>query len=190
MKDTIAFSTLCFLLFLFAGSPAVASNSVSNLRCEYHPNPIGIEVESPRLSWQILAEEKEVTQTAYEIRLASSRAKLNQKNRLLWSSGKKMSQQSVNVAYEGPALASMQRVYWQVRIWDNQNEATEWSEPAYWEMGLLETESWKAAWISKQDEQASEESLPVQYYRTEFSTNKKISSARVYVTSLGLYNCF
>ena len=99
------------------------------------------------------------------------------------------SAQSVHVEYEGPALKSMQRVYWQVRIWDNQNEVSDWSEPAFWETGILNHEEWKASWIMKKEE-VSEQSLPAQYFRNEFNTSQKVSSARVYVTSLGIYQLF
>lgn len=40
------------------------------------------------------------------------------------------------------------------------------------------------------NEKAAEGSRPAQYYRNEFSTVKKVSSDRVYVTSLGLYQLF
>jgi alpha-L-rhamnosidase len=91
------------------------------------------------------------------------------------------------VEYVGPALKSMQRAYWQVRIWDNKNKATAWSEPAFWEMGIIEPQSWSASWITMENEQEMEGSKPAHYYRKEFSVRKKVSTARVYVTSLGIY---
>jgi len=83
----------------------------------------------------------------------------------------------------------MQRAYWQVRVWDNQNNVSAWSEPAYWETGILQQTEFKASWITMKEEK-SDTSLPAQYYRNEFSCNKKVASARVYVTSLGLYQLF
>uniref|UniRef100_UPI004047D6B0 family 78 glycoside hydrolase catalytic domain n=1 Tax=Mariniflexile sp. TaxID=1979402 RepID=UPI004047D6B0 len=157
---------------------------------EYHTNPVGIDVKKPRLSWQLLSDSDNVMQTAYEIRVATSLSNLKDQNSLLWNSGKIMSDQSVNIAYQGADLKSMQRAYWQVRIWDHKNKASNWSDIAFWEMGILETSEWKADWITMKDEKKSETSLPSQYYRKQFSTNKTISSARVYVTSLGLYQLF
>lgn len=84
----------------------------------------------------------------------------------------------------------MERAYWQVRIWDQNNKVTDWSAAAYWEMGILEKESWKASWITMKDEAKSATSLPAQFYRKEFLAAKKVSTARVYVTSLGLYQLF
>ena len=165
---------------------ASAKNEVKQLICEYHTNPIGIDVLKPRLSWQIQSDGQDVMQTAYEIKVTDQSSKGN----LLWSSGKVESQQSVNVVYEGPALKSMQRVYWQVRIWDNQKKVTAWSEPAYWEMGILEPESWKASWIGSEVGQNVEGSKPCLYFRKDFTAAKTVKSARVYVTSQGLYQLF
>ena len=189
LKQTIQ---LIILLVIFGtiSSGVAAKNQAIKLLCEYHTNPIGIDVKAPRLSWQIISTETDVMQTAYELRVADSPAHLKKQNNLLWTSGKVTSDQSVNVAYAGPAIKSMQRVYWQVRIWDNKNKVSAWSEPAYWEMGLLETGSWTASWISLNKEKETKEARPCQYFRNEFSATKKISSARVYVTSLGLYQLF
>ncbi len=166
------------------------NNLVGALKCEYHSNPIGIDIQKPRLSWQILSDGESVMQTAYEIRVADSQQNLKNKSRLIWNSGKIESEYSVNIEYSGPALQSMQRVYWQVRIWDNTNTVTAWSEPAYWETGILDTKLWTASWITVKDEIDGKGKWPAQYYRKEFSLNKKIKSARVYVTSLGLYQLF
>ena len=158
--------------------------------CEYRCNPIGIDVKIPRLSWKILSEEEDVTQKAYEIRAAGSPSHLGKRDRLLWSSGRVESGQSLHVEYAGPPLQSMQRVYWQVRIRDNRNKWSKWSDVAFWEMGMLDTGLWQADWITIKDEKHSEESLPAQYFRKEFACSKRIKSARVHVTSLGIYQLF
>src|SRR5690606_12330380 len=134
------------------GFSASGNTWINELVCEYHTNPVGIDVQKPRLSWKIFSDQQKVMQTAYEIRVADSPANLNRKNRLIWESGKVESGQSVNVEYSGSDLEPMQRVYWQVRVWDNQNKATKWSEPAYWEMGILKPELWTASWITMENE--------------------------------------
>lgn len=177
------------ILFLFSYSTAISQTKVVKLVCEYHENPIGIDVEKPRFSWQLLSNKENVSQSAYEIRVADSPQKLNENSKLIWTSGKVKSANSVNIEYEGDALKSMQRAYWKVRIWDNRNKASAWSEPVYWETGILNPKEWNASWITMKEEK-SEKSLPSQYYRNEFSCNKEVSSARVYVTSLGVYQLF
>ncbi len=182
-----------FSLILFFSSISFFSyskNQLVNLVCEYHTNPIGIDVEKPRFSWQLKSDQKNVSQSAYEIRVFDSSKDINKKGKLIWSSEKVSSDKSVNIEYGGPALKSMKRAYWQVRIWDNNNKSIGWSNLAFWEMGILEQVSWKASWISMKDEIKVEGSRPAQYYRKEFSTTKKIASARVYVTALGLYELY
>ncbi len=192
MKQTVHWTRFAafFLVFCSFNALATVKNEVKELICEYQTNPIGIDVQIPRLSWKIISTEENLLQTAFEIRVADSPARLTRKNKLIWNSGKVNSAQSVNVSYEGPALKSMQRVYWQVRVWDNKNKVSEWSSPAFWEMGILEPESWKAAWIRIPAEPDVKGSKPAQYFRNDFATGKKIKSARVYVTSLGLYQLF
>jgi alpha-L-rhamnosidase len=169
---------------------ALGNTWINELVCEYHTNPVGIDVQKPRLSWKIFSDQQNVLQTAYEIRVADSPANLKRKNRLIWESGKVDSNQSVNVEYQGPELAPMQRVYWQVRIWDNQNKATKWSEPAYWEMGLTTPELWTASWITMENEKEMEGSKPSHFLRKEFVASKSVKSARIYVSALGLYELY
>ncbi len=183
---------LLLTIVLFSAMPtfAFAKSHVQKLVTEYNENPIGIDVEKPRFSWQISSDEQNIKQSAYEIRVADSPVKLSNKVAIIWTSGKVESDHSVNVEYGGSPLKSMERAYWQVRIWDNNNKVTEWSEPAFWEMGILETETWKASWVTMGSEKESESSKPSQYFRKEFEAKKKVKSARVYVTSLGIYQLF
>jgi len=188
MKQMAFLTKLLVFLLLISGSGVFAAvkTEVKELVCEYQVNPMGIDVQKPRLSWQISSVEENILQTAYEIKVTDQ----SPKGKQIWTSGKISSDKSVNVTYEGPALKSMQRVYWSVRAWDNNGKVTAWSTPAYWEMGILEPESWKASWITLGSEKELAGSKPSQYFRKDFSAAKKIKSARVYVTSLGLYQLF
>ncbi len=168
----------------------MAKNQVVKLVCEYHENPIGIDVQKPRFSWQLVSDQQNVLQTAYEIRVFESTSDNTRKGRQIWTSGKVIGDKSVNIEYGGPALKSMQRAYWQVRIWDNNNKATGWSDLAYWEMGILDPDAWSASWITMNNEVKKDGSLPAHYYRNEFTTSKKIATARAYVTSLGIYEMY
>jgi alpha-L-rhamnosidase len=151
---------------------------------------VGIDVAKPRLSWQITSDQNGFIQGAFEIRVAESLDNLKSSKKLIWESGKVNSEQSFNIAYEGPALKSMQNLFWQVRVWDNQGKASPWSSPASWEMGLLSEKDWSASWITAGFETDNTVSRPSQYYRKEFSTAKKVKLAKVYVTSLGLYELY
>lgn len=157
------------------------------LRTEYAVNPIGIDVMRPRLSWQLQSEARGAMQSAYQIQVAPSATALSSGVDLNWDSGKILSDQSIHVEYQGPALSSGQRCYWRVRIWDETAETTGWSEPAFWEIGLLEPGDWHAEWITADADEAPDMSEPAWMYRKEFRLGGSVQSARIYVTSLGLY---
>ncbi|MHC4479255.1 MAG: glycoside hydrolase family 78 protein, partial [Planctomycetota bacterium] len=127
-------STFAFPL-AFGTCYAVSSPAVYDPKCEYKTNPMGIDVERPRLSWKIAASRRAAAQSAYQIRTAQRVDDLAQYNRRLWDSGKVQSDKSVHVVCRGPALLSRQRIWWQVRIWDEQDRPSDWSDPAFWEMG-------------------------------------------------------
>ncbi len=191
LKTIFIKSRFLVALFLLLFSFLEAQTNVSNLLCEYHTNPIGIDIVKPRLSWQLSSNQQNLKQIAYEVRVANSIENLNKPKKVGWSSGKIVSDKSVNVEYNGPALSSNQRVYWQVKIWDNKGVESEWSQPAYWEMGILSKNEWEASWIAMEDQlRVDKLSLPAQFYRSEFTTTKKISKARAYVTSLGIYEFY
>lgn len=164
-------------------SPAPVS--LTNLRCEYKVDPIGIDVRQPRLSWQLVASERGVVQSAYQIRVAESTEGLASSP--TWDTGRVASDQSIHMVYEGPAVQSGKRYYWQVRVWNGQGEASEWSEAAFWEMGLLDPSDWQAAWISSDWDEDLTTTQPSPMLRSEFRVNGEVASARAYVTSLGLY---
>ncbi len=164
------------------------NTTVTGLTCEYLSNPLGIDVPYPRLTWQIQSAESNFRQTAYEIRVADSPELFKTNSRLVWNSGKVMSDQSVNVEYKGPRLQSKKRYYWQVRLWDSHSKASARSETAWWETALLDPSLWKADWIMAPGKQADDH-RPV-CFRKEFSCDKQIKSARLYISSLGLYQVF
>ena len=188
MKYYTSILKIICVFFLIPGSndKAMAGIAVKNLLCEYKTNPIGIGVLNPRLSWQTTSPEKEFLQNGYEIRFAASIAGLKSGN-LVWTTGNVNSPKSVNIVYTGPDLKSMERVYWQVRCIGKGDVWSHWSEPAFWEMGILKASDWKAGWITFNTEKPIKGSKPAQYFRKEFSILKKIQSARVYVTVHGLY---
>ena len=160
---------------------------VDHVKCEYKTNPLGIDVARPRLRWKIRASQRGTIQSAYHIRAANRVEDLLSGRDLLWDSGKVKSDQSVHVVYGGPPLAARQRVWWQVRVWDNHRSVSEWSEPAWWEMGLLKTSDWHADWIEPDLKENPKASNPCPMLRKEFRLNGAIKAARAYVTCRGLY---
>ncbi len=167
----------------------VTSNSfgqgltLKDLTVEHKKNPIGIDLQQPRFSWKIEGSTRKLIQTAYSIRVASDEKFGGSK--ILWESGKVISDQSVLVPYNGPALKSGFRYFWQVKIWDNYKNESKWSQAAFWEAGLMSPSGWKAKWIELEGDTLRYSPSP--HFRKEFTLNKPVSKARVYVTSHGFY---
>lgn len=153
---------------------------ISDLRCEYYRNPLGIDLPQPRLSWKLSSDRRGARQSAYQIVVESS-------GELLWDSGKIVSEQSTFIPYEGKALQSGQQVSWKVRTWDELGEPAPFSEAATWEMGLLERTEWIGEWIGSGVVGGPRTTAPVPYLRKEFHVEGEVASARLYVTALGVY---
>jgi alpha-L-rhamnosidase len=162
--------------------------SVTNLRCEYEHAPLGTDVLKPRFSWELVSTERGVLQTSYEIRVAASEADLA-RGKTIWDSGKRNSDASNQVEYQGPALESGHAYLWQVQISDNHSHFSGWSKAASWEMGLLTPADWKAKWITPDLPEDATKSNPSPFLRREFTVNarKKIERARFYASAMGLY---
>ena len=161
------------------------------LRLEYRDNPLGIDVAAPRLSWLAAPADPKargLRQTAYRILVASSDRALRSDSGDLWDSGKVVSADSAQIVYAGKPLASAAAAFWKVQVWDQRGQASEWSEPAQWSMGLLRAADWQAKWIGR-DEPAGSEThdrrLPARYLRTEFTAAKPVRRAMVYYSGLG-----
>jgi alpha-L-rhamnosidase len=105
MRKTI----FLFYTFLFVVASSSAQVKLQNLLTENLTNPIGIDVQQPRFSWQLVSDQRNVTQTAYEINVTEGKNSV-------WKSGKVMSDQSVHVPYGGSALLSGKKYTWQVRV--------------------------------------------------------------------------
>ena len=160
-----------------------------NLRTEHMANPMGIDIKNPYLSWNCTDGK---IQSAYEITATDAYT-----GKELWGSGKVSSAGMHTIC---PIAAfSRQRVSWKIRLWDENDIAGEWSEQAFFEMGLLEISNWTAKWINpeiKSDDGANnnethnkEAHQPASYLRTVFDCDKESlnKNARLYVTAHGLY---
>jgi alpha-L-rhamnosidase len=120
-----------------------------DLRCEYRPDPLGIGVLQPRLSWVDLAPagSRGVVQSRYRILVASSPGRLAQNQGDLWDSGEVASNQTAQVAYAGTALEAREACWWKVQVWDGHGSPGNWSPVALWSVGLLSNQDWTAKWI-------------------------------------------
>lgn len=146
-----------FLLsaFCLGFSPVGRADGASlfpdGLTVEMLSNPIGIETQNPRLAWKNDANDGGYgyEQTAYRILVASDRATLDGEAADLWDSGWVASDRSIQIPYEGKPLRSDTRVFWKVRIKDQDGNLSPWSRPASWTTGILAPSDWQGKWIAQ-----------------------------------------
>ncbi|MGN0534571.1 MAG: family 78 glycoside hydrolase catalytic domain [Eubacterium sp.] len=167
-----------------------------NLKCEYLKNPIGIDIESPRIMWNC---EGGIKQTAYQIVTDS------------WDSGKV---ESSSMRCHLPVkFEAGKRVTYKIKLWDENEAEGEWSEEAFFEYGI---KNWQAKWITGNYEPTHAlsdkkkkigksfmlqgvdfliesgkpeklERYPVDCFKKEYEAKKEIEKARLYITACGIY---
>lgn len=184
-------SVSIFTIFLFSVVFSIAASAaktikVKDLNCEYFSNPLGINETNPRLSWILESAVESQVQSAYQVLVATSPSMLSDKKADLWNSQKVESDQSIQVKYAGKELNSRDICWWKVRVWDKDGKVSAWSEPASFEIGLLDASDWRADWI-KSSIQFDEVYHASPMLRKEFDLGKEIKSARLYISTLGLY---
>jgi len=127
--------------------PPASPVTPSSLKCEQLIHPLGVDVTAPRLGWQLATGNRDWKQTAYRILVATSAERLAKDEGDLWDSGSVKSGDSHGIVYGGTTLKSRMRCFWKVKAWDGQGNASAWSQPAEWGMGILSESEWKGQWI-------------------------------------------
>lgn len=162
---------------------------ITDMTCEYLSNPYAINTMNPALGWKIQSNERGKIQTAYQILAASSKQRLAKNIGDLWDTGIIPSDQSQHIIYSGKPLKSRDQVYWKVRVWDETNTESKWSETATWKIGITDQNEWKAKWISNRIDTFPKvaKTYPAPFFRKVFTTKKAIKQATLYICGLGFY---
>ncbi len=167
--------------------------SVTDLRTERLQNPMSVDTPEPRLGWQLMSDEQDVMQTSYHIIVASSVEKAQNLEGDLWDATVD-SDQSQWIKYAGKELRSNTPCFWRVKINTTQGES-DWSDVAMWNVGLLNESDWGGMWIGVDhampwDFEDIHSQLSSRYLRTEFSVDKEVKRATLYICGLGLYEAY
>ena len=151
----------------------------ADLRVEHlGPDVLGTGVPRPRLSWKLPRGASE--QRAFQVRAGDVVA------------DRVASAEHILVPNPLPAATSRQRVHWQVKVWTDLGESG-WSEPASYEVGLLDADDWTVAtWIAPPDDGGEPGHRPASMFRSSFALDgdAAVVRARAYVTAHGIYELF
>ncbi len=207
------FFTSLFLILLFSILILSCSQqptlTFQKLLVEYAETPINIDNPNPRFSWIIHSEERNKTQSTYQILVSSEEKKLKKGEADIWDSGKINSSETIKHEFSGRTLESNRKYFWKVIVWDEKGQTVE-SPVAVFETAFLNPSDWQASWIgtgnpdqplpekgffSDKKEQYSLPDTVVHsgqslLLRKEVRLEKKIKSARAFVTGLGIYEFY
>ncbi|MHA8066705.1 family 78 glycoside hydrolase catalytic domain [Aquirufa sp. ROCK2-A2] len=139
-----------FLLFclLFGLFPLFSQNKLDNLKVEYQKQPLGLDEQHPRFSWNMVANPKlrAEKQQAYRIWVE------DEAKQMVWDSQKQLSGLSLGIAYEGKSLNPTTRYTWKLQVWNQKNQVS--TASSWFETGLMATSqaAWNGAqWIGSND---------------------------------------
>jgi alpha-L-rhamnosidase len=149
--------------------------NIADLKTEYQINPLGIDVPRPRFSWILKSDQSNTTQTAYRIVIAAN-------DTALWDSFKVESAESVLVEYAGNPLLPRTQYHITLEVWDNHGGVA--TVKGWFETGLMYRENFKGSWITHNFEDTHD---PCPIFFKDFSLSKKIKTARIYASALGIY---
>ncbi len=169
-------------LFVFIGLllpfGLLSQISIQSISVENQINPIGVGVSTPRFSWKLSSLNRNESQSAYSIQVFKGKSQV-------WNSGKVNSSSSLFVAYAGENLQSNSTYSAKVQVWNSGGKPSKIATTLF-STGLLKKEDWKAKWItSGLAGDTVNGKVPV--FKHLFRVNKKVQSARAFVTARGAY---
>ncbi|KUJ23886.1 alpha-L-rhamnosidase [Mollisia scopiformis] len=156
---------------------------IQSITFEHHRESLGIGETNPRISWSFTGNAQNWIQSAYELEIShGSHGSIQPEKYRVESS------QSVLVPWPSKTLNARDTVRVRVRAFGTDGSTpTDWSDWNSLEVGLLAREDWQAHVIAAPRTLTPSKSLRPALFRKEFRLEKPIRSARLYVTSYGIY---
>jgi alpha-L-rhamnosidase len=151
-------------------------STIERLRTEGLKNPIGLGEPSPRFTWEIISDQRDLSQT-------ESRIVVKSDDQDVWDSGWRRNTWP-RAEYLGPALAAGTQYSWHVQ--SRLSDGTEViSELAHFETSRSEI---LGSWIRGHLVGGPRATVPVPRFRKYFPAENDVKSARLVVTALGIYD--
>lgn len=147
---------------------------ITRMKCNRITNPLGFSLGIPKLSWVTDAPNAK-KQKACQVQVATDESF----NNILFDSGVSKDISSLGYALN-MELKPRTRYFWRVKVWTDSGDVV---SPVAWFETAKMNEQWKAQWITPDWEDKRVHPL----LRKTFSVDADITSARVYVCGLGLY---
>ncbi len=208
MKISLTLILLSALALVNCNRRADSSFTISAIKCNGLVSPEGTG-EVPNFSWIIESSLRGQEQKAWQLIVSSAPVNDHANKGDIWDSGKTLSDKSSWLEYGGPRLQPGTKYFWKVRVWDKDDKPSPWSATGEFITGLFEKDDWSGArWIGYEEIPDSLLLVPgvhgsgdnlgnialkrtvVPCFRKDFSLNKKISGAYIFVSGLGQYELY
>lgn len=156
---------------------------ITETRVEYTGKPVGIS-KNPRFQWLLDSDVPDTRQTAYLLQISEDPS-----FSVVLAEQEEHSDSSAHVRVKGFVPRSLTKYFYRVKVWDNHDGESSWSEVSCFITAFTEASCWKAEFITAEVPEEPEKSRGT-YVRKEFSTKKEVDHAFVCVTALGLYQLY
>ena len=163
------------------------------LRCEYHEHPVGVDVQRPRLSWELRGagagkgEGAGERQAAYQVQVfvdGPGDEEEETSAEPIWDTGRVQSVETYGIEYGGEPLQPHMRCRWRVRAWDADDVESAWSAWGRWSMGIWNPLDWNAKWVRSPVGLCPNAAL----FRKTLSIDiNQVVDARLYATARGIF---
>ncbi|RTE53892.1 DUF4976 domain-containing protein [Arenibacter aquaticus] len=111
------------------------SKGPSNLIVEWIRDTNGVTIIDSKPEYGWVVPKGAVSQSAYQILVSSSKENINNNIGDIWNSGEVRSNNSTDIEHGGAQLKSGETYFWKVRIWDQVNRLTRYSQTQSFTMG-------------------------------------------------------
>jgi alpha-L-rhamnosidase len=187
MRRIFVVSQAIILLILAGCADHQSGIKTGELRCENLLEPEGIGTAEPVLSWKIKSDQNGGLLKGYQVIVATNKKLLNEKDADLWNTGKVLTPSGIMAIYGGKLLSSRAACFWKVRVWDENDKASEWSPVSLFSTGLLKKSDWIGSYIGFAGKSAS---TICPQFRKSFDLSESGDKMYLYVNSLGYHEVY
>ena len=163
---------------------------VNQLQCELLDAPLAIDNTSPHFSWKMSNKQNGAASIAYQILVATELDKLNEQEADLWNTGKVVDESSNGIVYQGKPLATRSLAYWKVRVWNQNDMPSDWSQPTRFGIGLLTEKDWSTDAQYIGIAQPDEKTQIAPLLKKQFAYEPGKETVLLHVNSLGYHEAF
>lgn len=197
MKIKISLLVIILTFILTSSKDSHVSSVIPiDLTVEYLTNPSGLDVIKPRFSWKLsTTNENEFgqKQVAFKVLVSDNKEALEKDIGNIWDTGWINSNNTKLIEYNGASLKSDNFYFWKVRIKDENNRESLFSEISNWHTGLFSQSEWSAKWIGtseKYDPKEGTNKMKDPWFRKTFTLDESPSRATIFVASIGYHEIY